>query len=313
MSEQTPTTQQLARYRFDWMVTRPIRLPDYAGSMLRGAFGRALRSVACITREKDCITCSLRRDCPHTTLFEPIPPEHHPLQDFSKIPSAYVIEPPEWGSRVLHRGDTLSFHFILVGRALQEFPIALLAWRRALARGIGPSDGQAELTGVWLEQPEASLPVYTPENGNIEVHDTRLTCPPPPAAAIRLHIITPLRLQNNGVPLKAQALTERALLMALVRRFALISEFHGESPWQPDFRRLGELAGNVEGTRQLSWRDWKRYSSRQKQEMALGGVTGRWDLHGDLSAFWPALWFGQWLHAGKNASFGLGRYRILTA
>jgi len=103
----------LGRYRLDWQVTRAIRLPDYAGSMLRGAFGHALRSISCITREKECTACPLRQDCPYTTLFEPIPPEHHPLQDFSRIPAPYIIEPPEWGARVLHPGDTLTFHFTL--------------------------------------------------------------------------------------------------------------------------------------------------------------------------------------------------------
>ncbi|BBL34610.1 hypothetical protein Nstercoris_00849 [Nitrosomonas stercoris] len=303
----------LGCYRLDWRVTRAMRLPDYAGSMLRGAFGHALRSIGCITREKNCASCPLRQGCPYTMLFEPIPPEHHPLQDFSKIPVPYIIEPPEWGARVLHPGDTLTFHFTLIGRAVEELPIAILAWRRALARGVGPGNGQAELTGVWLEQSESSSVIYTPESGSIRKHDTQLTCPPPSGDKVCLRLVTPLRLQNNGVPLKAQTVTERALLMALVRRFALISEFHGEAAWQPDFRHLGELTGSVTGKRQLSWLDWQRYSSRQKQKMALGGVTGRWDLHGELAVFWPALWFGQWLHAGKNASFGLGRYEILAA
>lgn len=157
MAEFSSPTLSLGRYRLDWQVTRSIRLPDYAGSMLRGAFGHALRSIGCITREKDCTTCPLRRDCPYTILFEPVPPEHHPLQDFSRIPVPYIIEPPEWGTRVLHPGDTLSFHFTLIGCALQELPIAILAWRRALARGIGPDDGTAELTSIVLEQPDSSI------------------------------------------------------------------------------------------------------------------------------------------------------------
>lgn len=306
-------SQQAARYRLDWVVTRSIRLPDYAGSMLRGAFGHALRSIGCITQEKDCTRCPLRRDCPYALLFEPIPPEQHALQNFNRIPVPYVIEPPAWGMRVLHPGDTLSFHFTLIGRALQELPITILAWRRALARGIGSIRGTAELTNIELEHPEASLSVYNPEHGKITPHETRLTCPPPPTGTVGLHITTPLRLQNNGVPLKTQTVTERALLMALVRRLALISEFHGETTWQPDFNHLSELTNHISGQRQLSWRDWQRYSSRQKQKMALGGLTGRWDLRGELAAFWPALWFGQWLHAGKNASFGLGCYRIVNA
>lgn len=310
-TENLPLTLSLplARYRLDWKVTSPIRLPDYAGSMLRGAFGHALRSIGCITRARDCKGCTLQRGCPYTTLFEPIPPENHPLQDFSKIPSAYVITPPEWGARVLHEGDTLSFHFSLVGRAVAELPVAILAWRRALARGIGPGDGTADLCSVHLEN-TVSQPIYASETGVILAHDATIVCPPPPEGRVQLEIRTPLRLQNNGVPLKPQTIGERALLMALVRRLALVSEFHTDNPWQPDFRQLAARAEDIKGRRQLSWRDWKRYSSRQKQEMALGGVTGRWDLEGELAPFWPAIWFGQWLHVGKNASFGLGRYRL---
>ena len=65
MTESASPSLSLGRYRLDWRVTRSIRLPDYAGSMLRGAFGHALRSIGCITREKDCAACPLRRDCPY--------------------------------------------------------------------------------------------------------------------------------------------------------------------------------------------------------------------------------------------------------
>ena len=49
----------LARYRFHWRVSAPIHLPAYAGSMLRGAFGHALRRLACMTRQADCAACPL--------------------------------------------------------------------------------------------------------------------------------------------------------------------------------------------------------------------------------------------------------------
>jgi hypothetical protein len=47
--------------------------------------------------------------------------------------------------------------------------------------------------------------------------------------------------------------------------------------------------------------------------MTLGGVLGQWHLHGPteaLAAAWPWLWLGQWLHVGKNATFGLGGYAL---
>jgi hypothetical protein len=42
--------------------------------------------------------------------------------------------------------------------------------------------------------------------------------------------------------------------------------------------------------------------------MTLGGLVGEWTLKGDLSPFIPYLFLGQWLHVGKNAVFGLGKY-----
>ena len=44
--------------------------------------------------------------------------------------------------------------------------------------------------------------------------------------------------------------------------------------------------------------------------MQLGGLLGSVHLHGDLAPFAQLLHQGQWLHIGKNASFGLGGYRL---
>jgi hypothetical protein len=64
-------------------------------------------------------------------------------------------------------------------------------------------------------------------------------------------------------------------------------------------------------TTALTWHDWTRWSSRQQQHMKLGGLMGRFRLpNGALADLWPLIWLGQYLHIGKNTSFGLGAYRI---
>ena len=44
--------------------------------------------------------------------------------------------------------------------------------------------------------------------------------------------------------------------------------------------------------------------------MQLGGLLGAVTLHVDLPPFAELLHLGQWLHVGKNATMGLGGYRL---
>jgi hypothetical protein len=309
-------TFPLARYRFEFQVTRPIRLPDYAGSMLRGAFGHALRQLACMTRQKECTGCPLTSTCPYPAIFAPLPPATHTLQKFSQIPVPYIIEPPAWGATVLESGDTLVFHMVLVGRVLRDLPLIILAWRRALTRGVGAGDGTAELLRVIHCTGSKSAPkleIHRPENGSITPHqqavnlhgedDQQMT------SAI-LHFHTPLRLQKNGHALPPEKLDARTLLMALVRRSSLLAEFHADGPLVSDFSGLVASCVDIHDNKNLVWLDWTRYSSRQQQKMSLGGVVGPWMLEGNLSTLAPFLRLGEWLHVGKEATFGLGGYTL---
>lgn len=303
----------VARYRLEWQATTPLRLPDYAGSMLRGAFGHALRQLACMTRRKDCPGCPLLGSCPYPAIFAPPPPAAHALQKFSAIPVPYVIEPPEGGARLLGPGESFDFNMVLLGRALAELPLVILAWRRALARGIGAGEGSAELLRVVHCGRDGDSEVHRPDTGTLAAHARRITLPAAGEAGakpVTLHFVTPLRLQHNGHALAPHRLEARVLLMALARRASLLAEFHGDGPLVEDFAPLRAACADIRDARRLAWRDWTRYSSRQRQTMALGGVVGEWTLSGPLAPFRRLLELGQWLHVGKEAAFGLGRYRI---
>jgi hypothetical protein len=60
----------------------------------------------------------------------------------------------------------------------------------------------------------------------------------------------------------------------------------------------------------LAWRDWERYSARQDSRMKLGGMVGSVTYVGALTDFLPYLLYAEYLHVGKNTSFGLGRMRL---
>ena len=329
----------LARYRFTARVQQPLALPDYAGSLLRGQFGAALRNVACMTRQPTCPGCPLLQSCPYTRIFEAPPPPkgQHVLQDFSQIPNPYVMEPPTPGARVLDADDNLVFHLVLVGHAREQLALVVFALQRALSQGLTRQRVPVDLLQVdWLDATGLAHPIWRIDQPTFADHPTTLDCPTTQEEAntiatnpidtwtrgqkgteLTLKVLTPLRLQQQGKPLGAAQLTPRTLVAAVARRTALLMEFHaGQSGWGEAARRITHLSENLTDTRDLHWFDWTRYSSRQHQEMTLGGVLGGWTLHGsakDLAEVWPWLWLGQWLHVGKNATMGLGAYSLSPA
>ncbi len=307
----------LARYRLEWQAITPIRLPDYAGSMLRGAFGHALRKLACMTKQKECAGCPLLASCPYPAIFAPLPPAQHVLQKFSQIPVPYIIEPPDWGARQIDEGESFAFHLVLVGRALRELPLIILAWRRAFSQGVGPGDGTAEMVRVVHCGETQEAEIHHPNIVTLAPHVQEVAFATTPNAEtthseFTLHFSSPLRLQKNGRALSAENLDARTLLMALVRRANLLAEFHGNGALVEDFTSLLAATATIQDRKHLVWRDWTRYSSRQQQKMALGGVVGEWTISGPLTPFIPFLRLGEWLHVGKEAAFGLGHYILFS-
>lgn len=303
---------RFARYRFDVVFDAPARLPFYAGSMLRGAFGHALRKLACVTRGDNCKVCSLYRSCPYPRIFEPPVPEQHALQKFSQIPAPYVIEPPPPGVLGNQAHARLAFHMVLIGPALNELPLMVAAWQRALRFGLGPANIRGIVEQIALIPHKGEpVPVFTQGGAAIAQHDVSVPASTPVGDTVRLHLHTPLRIQRHGKPLGADQINARDLLVALARRQSLLMDFHGPGEQGCDFRQLAEQADTITLTpERLRWCDWQRYSHRQQQKMALGGIVGSLTLLGSLAPFQTALFQGQWWHLGKNATFGMGHYTM---
>jgi CRISPR-associated endoribonuclease Cas6 len=302
----------VARYRFSFRMEDELRLPEYSGSLLRGQFGAALRRTTCMTGARYCAGCPLYRTCPYPAIFEAPAPETHALQRFSQVPNPYVIEPPPLGTRHVVADEILSFHAVLVGRALDQLPLIAYALQRAFGHGIGRLRARGRLEDIVFERPDAAESLWDAENSRLEPHDPVLTVPPlPETAAITLRIVTPMRLQNQGHAIAREGLTPRTLFTALLRRASLLFELHAGLPsLASDASRLAAAAGRLSDERRLKWKDWTRFSSRQEREMTLGGVIGEWTLSGDLGELLPWFWLGQWLHVGKNTTMGMGRYSL---
>lgn len=304
----TQATLSIARLHLTVRAEGPLQLPPYAGSMLRGAFGHALLALSPLPHT-DGKPCALHATCPYCQLFAAPPLPGHSLQKFSHMPQPYVIEPPTAGALRLQAGQTFGFGLVLIGKALGLLPTVLQAWQRALRTGLGAVHTPCTLVEVMDENGLQRLSNKREQLSNVNCH-----LPQAPAldGQVTLHFHTPLRLQVQGKPVRAGQLTARDVLVGLARRTQLLCDVHlGAAAPQLDFAALSTQAAAVtlqgEG---LRWFDWGRYSQRQQQEMQLGGLLGSVQLQGDLAQFAQLLHQGQWLHVGKNATMGLGGYRL---
>ncbi|MCK2088267.1 CRISPR system precrRNA processing endoribonuclease RAMP protein Cas6 [Thauera aromatica] len=305
----------LARYRFTFRMAEALRLPDYAGSLLRGQFGAALRRTSCMTRATTCDGCPLRTTCPYPAIFEAPAPAAHALQNFSHIPNPYVIEPPPLGTRAIAAGESLQFGLVLFGRALEHLPLISFALQRAAEGGLGRERAHGTLESLDVQDGNGTTftCIWQAGDSAIDAHDTQVRLDPAPSstppARLDLHLHTPLRLQHQGQPVRPHALTPRKLIADLLRRITLLAEFHADRPGLlADAPALVRHADTLGHHPQLRWHDWSRYSSRQQREMTLGGALGTWTLEGELTPLLPWLRLGEWLHVGKNATLGMGRY-----
>jgi hypothetical protein len=290
-------------------------LPPYKGSLLRGAFGHALRTAVCaLGPGQECGDCRLRRACPYPRLFETgIEGEPPPfLRGLATAPRPYVFE-PAGDERCFAPGDPLDFDLLLFGQAATLDAYALLAVERMAARGLGRDrfafgldrvrvsegrDGFRDLVVDGRALPGAAAVPSFPRPDGL-----------PPSRAV-LRFLTPTRLQSNHQLVTAPGF--RGLVFAMLRRTLEVAHFHvpgAAIDWT--FRPLLDRASTVRTVAsRLRWRDWERYSNRQKTRMTLGGFVGELEVEGDLTPFLPLLATAAVLHVGKCATFGLGRMEI---
>jgi len=305
----------LARFRFQLEAQDPIRLPEYAGSAWRGLLGHGLRRTACVTRQPTCTGCLLAQQCVYSTLFETPASPAQAQGGYTAMPHPFVLDIDPSAQWNLTPGDPLALTVHLLGTAIAHTPYLIHALTIAGQRGFGREGGRFTLTTVEREHMPGDGcwdPVYTEQGGVYQTRETAPLSPPPTPAAIRLRLITPLRIKRNGHFLGARDLTARDLIQTLWRRLRTLAALQGGDPSEFDLRHLpGDPEALGWQPNWLRWHDWTRYSSRQDTLMQFGGLIGEIDLDGPaLAAFWPALWLGQWTHVGKGTAFGLGGYRV---
>lgn len=304
----------VAHYRLRWEAAQRVEDSQYLGSAWRGVFGHALKRLVCVTRAPQCTGCMLLHSCSYPYLFE-TPGEASAPAGATEAAAPHPLILRMETARC-EAGEDYVLGMVLVGRAIPFLGYAVRALENAAEHGVSTREYRFRLRMVSQESPTGSgawLPILGGER--------RLQAFPPAAAAIparpsrvRIRLLSPLRLRKQGVYVHDEA-TLGEFAASLVRRLLLMLRFHGSGAVDADLGALFHAARAWQPeSASLRWHDWTRYSNRQQTRMQMGGVMGHMVVSTDqVPDLWPWLWIGQYTHAGKAASMGLGCYRLEKA
>ncbi len=323
------------KYTFIIEAVDSLYLPYYKGSTFRGGFGNVFRKIVCPLRRMECLDCLLRLKCIYAYIFETPSQEDAEILNmhkYEKVPHPFVLEPPltenefslsseieKKQDRVIQQGRKIEFNLILIGKATEYLPYFIYTFEELGKIGIGKKRGRYKLNEVKLLDDTTNSDKITVYHGVEKVirygRISEINIPDNFKATGKLSELiiqfqTPLRIKYNRDLVVYPEF--HILIRNLVRRIGLLYYFHcgGKKPtW--DFRAIIEHAQRIEiKDSKLKWFDWERYSSRQNTRMKLGGLIGKIIYRGDIEPFIPIIKTGEILHAGKNTTFGLGKYKI---
>lgn len=306
----------VARYHLSFRTEEELLLPAYAGSAWRGALGHALKRTVCVTREPVCDRCLLYTSCTYAYVFETPPaPGASKMRKYNAVPHPFVLRVPVGQERRYPEGSLLELGMTVFGRANAQLPYLIHAFQALGRDGLGKARSRLALTHVAQEEPAAAgkrRMLYEP-GGAFTAPTVESPAIPDPPGGCSIDFLTPLRLKVDGHNTRAENLAFPMLFGNLLRRISMLTAFHTETPLETDFAGLMAEAREVSiAEADLRWMEWTRYSSRQKTTMQMGGLVGR--IRIDLAGherLWPYLYLGQWTHAGKGTSMGLGRLEIV--
>lgn len=291
------TNLNVSRYRIKFKANQQIQLPEYAGSSLRGAFGHALKNIACLTASMHCGQCKCQpmASCLYRRIFDPVK-QKLALQDrLQDVAPPFVIEAHSLPTEIAV-GQEAHFYITLLGDFAHEQKIMIqLAMQRALAVGLGAhrTTGQAQsqlLSFELCDRPQLTWQTHS---------------------QLRVQFLSHARIQHHGEILTAENFDPILFCRSVVRRYLTLSEAYSNQNLSPTLiKSLFDDVKKVQGEYQVDLVRWSRWSNRQKQKMQMDGLLGKINLTHISEQLAYTLYLGQWLHVGKGSAFGLGQYHL---
>lgn len=312
---------QLCLYEFTIQALSTIEFAAFSGAALRGGFGDVLRKLTCHSGLSECSACSSFRDCPFTRIFNIAPPEEDPyFKSETQVPRPFIIEAVK--EKTLPCGQQTKFRVALIGSANEDLPYFVLSFQQLGKLGIGKGRGKFKLVSVSSIDPLGrKLPVNVFDvtqrvlypgkahavnlNGFINEPNTD-----DGIKSVRLVFDSPTHLNRKGQQVQEPPEFEH-IIRGILRRYSDLASLYGGGRPALNYKELVEGSKQIELAKSsIQYKRCLSYSHRKSALTPLEGIMGSLDFTGDITPFMPYLVLGQWLHIGKQATFGMGQYHL---
>jgi hypothetical protein len=266
--------------------------------------------VACPFGREDCIGCSIGRQCAYAYLFEtPVFTDAEIMRKYREAPHPFIFEPPPAKASVT-QGEETYLGLVLVGRAVELIPYIYLALEALGRTGLGRDrvpfrlERIAVAEGPIVWEWDRGRRFYPPDLCWLSLLPGESR-----RSVFTIDLVSPTRIVVQGQLSRRPEFLD--IVKTLARRVFLLRYFHCGGCTEPlaqQFLQSAQQARTIKAS--YRWEDWERFSGRQKRRVPIGGVVGRIVVEGDFGVLEPLLRAGEFVHVGKNTTFGLGRFTV---
>ncbi len=287
--------------------------PDpYALFGIREEFMEAFRATVC-RNDGHCEVCGTNEDCPyHITFSQALADDKDAVKRHQKPPLPFVFDFPLLPSPP-NRGCEIEIGLTLAGNSINYVAQYVAAVRtlfsmRSMGRKVSGKIIRVESQGcsdarncIMKDDDNVSLDNVA----TISVRDL-LEMNTLEPGRIKLTLLTPMRINREGVPMRD--FSSSSFLRSLLRRISSLTYHYYSCGHDIDYKRLAAESSMIEvSENNFHWIDQQKSSGTER----LSGIVGSGHLEGGLEEeFQIFLLLGEYLHVGKGAAFGLGRYCI---
>lgn len=297
-------------------------LPTYKGSLLRGAFGHALRKMVCtcngLHNDEHSANEKHEPDCVYGYIFEGNVSIDAVMQR-GEVPRPIVMVPPLEKKQEYFPGETFSLTITLFGDSISYLPYLFNVLESMGENGLGKGRQHAGLRQVFRQDIHGEVwPIYDRRKRILNTDETEFRAIDIVqqlnyrSDRLNVYFETPTRIQQMGQNVVTPEF--HLIVRNLIRRLtSLLYFYHGQYRMEIDFKQVFRDAETVSLLHnETSWYDWERYSNRQKERMKLGGIIGKAVYEGTWQPFYLLVKLAEWIHVGKNPMFGLGKVKVFT-